>query len=178
MIDKGVFWLLYLCGQQERKGTVREFGMDIYTLLYLKWITSKNLLYGTGNSAQWHVAALMGEEFGGEWIHVCVWLSPFAAVPLKPSALLRGHIPQYEGVIFIWRRKRQHAPVFLPGESLGQRSLVGCSSWCCRVGLSDTHKKDFIRIYCIACPVGNCSSRETWLWYIQDLKFFLGLWVI
>ena len=101
----------------------------------------------------------MGEEFGGEWIHVCVWLSPFAAVPLKPSALLRGHIPQYEGVIFIWRRKQQHAPVFLPGESLGQRSLVGCSSWCCRVGLSDTHKKDFIRIYCIACPVGNCSSR-------------------
>ena len=20
----------------------------------------------------------MGEEFGGEWIHVCLWLSPFA----------------------------------------------------------------------------------------------------
>ena len=24
--------------------------------------------------------------------------------------------------------------VFLPGESYGQRSLVGCSPWCCRVG--------------------------------------------
>ena len=53
--------------------------MDMYTLLYLKWITSKDLLYSTGNVAQYYVAAWMGGEFGGEWIHVYVWLSPFAA---------------------------------------------------------------------------------------------------
>ena len=28
-----------------------------------------------------------------------------------------------------WRRKWQLTPVFLPGESHGQRSLVGCSPW-------------------------------------------------
>ena len=28
-----------------------------------------------------------------------------------------------------WRRKWQPAPVFLPGESHGRRSLVGCSPW-------------------------------------------------
>ena len=28
-----------------------------------------------------------------------------------------------------WRRKWQPAPVFLPGESQGQRSLVGCCLW-------------------------------------------------
>ena len=28
-----------------------------------------------------------------------------------------------------WRRKWQAAPVFLPGESRGQRSLVACSPW-------------------------------------------------
>ena len=28
-----------------------------------------------------------------------------------------------------WRRARQPIPVFLPGESLGQRSLVGYSPW-------------------------------------------------
>ena len=28
-----------------------------------------------------------------------------------------------------WRRKRQPTPVFLPGESQGQRSLVGCCLW-------------------------------------------------
>ena len=30
-----------------------------------------------------------------------------------------------------WRRKWQPTPVFLPGESHGQRSLVGCSPWGC-----------------------------------------------
>ena len=28
-----------------------------------------------------------------------------------------------------WRRKRQPTPVFLPGESQGRRSLVGCHLW-------------------------------------------------
>ena len=28
-----------------------------------------------------------------------------------------------------WRRKWQSTPVFLPGESHGQKSLVGCSPW-------------------------------------------------
>ena len=54
----------------------------MYTLLYLKWITNKDQLYTTGNPAQRSVAAWMGGEFGGEWIHVCVWLSP-SAVHLK-----------------------------------------------------------------------------------------------
>ena len=31
-----------------------------------------------------------------------------------------------------WRRKWQPTPVFLPGESYGQRSLVGYSPWGCR----------------------------------------------
>ena len=51
--------------------------MDMYTLLYLKWITNKDLLYSTGNSAQCYVAAWMGRGFVGEWIYV-LWLSPFA----------------------------------------------------------------------------------------------------
>ena len=58
--------------------------MDMYTLLYLKWITNKNLLYSTGNSAQCYVLAWMGGEFVGEWIHVYLRLSPFA-VDLKLS---------------------------------------------------------------------------------------------
>ena len=32
----------------------------------------------------------------------------------------------------LWRRKWQPIPVFLPGESHGQRSLVGYSSWGCK----------------------------------------------
>ena len=33
-----------------------------------------------------------------------------------------------------WRRKWQPTPVFLPGESQGQGSVVGCRLWGCRVG--------------------------------------------
>ena len=58
--------------------------MDMYTLLYLKWITNKDLLYSTWNSAQCYVAAWMGGEFGEEQIRVYVLLSPFT-VHLKLS---------------------------------------------------------------------------------------------
>ena len=51
---------------------VREFGIDRNTLLYLKWITNNVLLYSTGDCVQCYVAAWMGGEFGGGWIHVCV----------------------------------------------------------------------------------------------------------
>ena len=50
---------------------------QVYTV-YLKWITNKDLLQGTGNSAQCYVAVWMGGELRGEWIHVYVRLSPFA----------------------------------------------------------------------------------------------------
>ena len=53
-------------------------------LLYLKWLTNKNLLYSTENFAQCYVAAWIGGEFGEEWIHVYVQLSPFT-VHLKLS---------------------------------------------------------------------------------------------
>ena len=37
------------------EGSDREFVIDMYTLLYLKWITTKDLLYSTENSAQYYV---------------------------------------------------------------------------------------------------------------------------
>ena len=53
------------------------FGKVMYTLLHLQWITNKDLLYSTRNSAQCYVPDWMGWGFGGEWIHVYVWLSSF-----------------------------------------------------------------------------------------------------
>ena len=53
-------------------GIVSEFGMDMYTLSYLKWVTTKDLLYSTGNSAQCYVAAQMGEELGKNG-YVCTY---------------------------------------------------------------------------------------------------------
>ena len=70
----------------------REFGIDMYTLLYLKWITNKDLLYSTGNSVQCYVAAWMGGEFGGEWIHVYMAES-LCPAPETITTLLIGYTP-------------------------------------------------------------------------------------
>ena len=58
------------------EGIVREFGMDTYTLLYLKWITNKKLLYSTQNSVQCCVATWIGEEFGGR-MDTCICRGEF-----------------------------------------------------------------------------------------------------
>ena len=39
-----------------------EIGIDIYWLLYIKQITSKNLLHSTGNSTQYCALTYMGKE--------------------------------------------------------------------------------------------------------------------
>ena len=62
------------------KVTIRGFGVDMYTLLYLKWIINKDLQDSTENSAQCYMATQMGGEFGGEWIHVCVSQHCYLAV--------------------------------------------------------------------------------------------------
>ena len=56
------------------------------------------------------VAAWVGGEFGGEWIHVYVWLSPFA-FHLKPSqhCLLIGYTPTQKD------KKNKLAILFLLG---------------------------------------------------------------
>ena len=75
------------------EGAVREPGVDMDTLLDLTWRASKDLLSSTGDSAQCHVAAWMGGEFGGEGIHVYVWLSSFA-VHLRLSQHCQSTVPQ------------------------------------------------------------------------------------
>ena len=48
----------------------------------------------------------------------------------KGSAYNAGNLGLIPGLgKFPWRRKWQPTPVFLPGESHGQRRLMGCSPW-------------------------------------------------
>ena len=46
-------------GKDAGEGIIRESGTDIYTLLYLKWITYRNLLCRAGSSAQCYVTVGM-----------------------------------------------------------------------------------------------------------------------
>ena len=63
------------------------------------------------------------------------WKIPWTEEPgrLQSMGLLRvGHDSVTSLSLFTfmhWRRKGQPTPVFLPGESQGWRSLVGCRLW-------------------------------------------------
>ena len=46
--------------------------MDMYTLLHVKWMTNKDLLHSTRDSAQCYVAAWMGGVWGK--IDTRVWM--------------------------------------------------------------------------------------------------------
>ena len=66
-----------------------------------------------------------------------------------------------------WRRKWQPTPVFLPGESQGRRSLVGCRLW----GRTESDTTEatqqqqqdldiYLLTYFLALPLG--------LWYLSS----------
>ena len=63
------------------------------------------------------------------------WKIPWTVEPGRlqsMESLIVGHDRATSLSLFTfmhWRRKWQPTPVFLPGESLGQGSLVGCCLW-------------------------------------------------
>ena len=76
-------------GYQEERVDRRdgEFGIYMYTLLYLKWITNKDLLYSTWNSIQCYVAAWMGGS-SGENGYMYMYVS------ILPQTLLPSMLPR------------------------------------------------------------------------------------
>ena len=71
--------------------------MDMYTWIHVymvkmdTWITSKDLLYSTGNSAQYYVVAWMGGEFGGR-MDTCVCITEsLCCLPETITTLLIGY---------------------------------------------------------------------------------------
>ena len=52
----------------------------MYTPLYLRWKTNKDLLYSTGNSAQCYVTAWMGGKFGGR-MDICIGMAESLCCP-------------------------------------------------------------------------------------------------
>ena len=43
-------------------GIIQEAGINIYTLVYIKQIINKDLLYSTGNSTQYFIVTYMGKK--------------------------------------------------------------------------------------------------------------------
>ena len=54
-----------------------EIGIDIYTLLFIKQITNKDLLYSAGNSTQYSVMAYMEKESNNsnnKRVDICIYI--------------------------------------------------------------------------------------------------------
>ena len=78
-----------------------------------------------------------------------MWLlkSTMAQMVKNLPAKQETQIQSLEGLEIPWRRKWLPTPLFLPGKSYGQRSLVDYSSWGCKeldtteaTNMQDTHK--------------------------------------
>ena len=86
-------------------GRDREFGKVIYTLLYLKWTTNKDLLDSAWNSAQDYVSAWMRGKSRGEWTRVCV-AEPVCSSPETITTLLIGCTPMQSKKFQVWGEKK------------------------------------------------------------------------
>ena len=65
-------------GERRRGGMNWEVGIVICTLLYVKWIITRDVLCSTGNYAQYSVITCIGKESEREWMYEYVWLNHFA----------------------------------------------------------------------------------------------------
>ena len=68
-------------------------GIDVYTLLYIKYIGNKDLLHITVWYTQYYVITYMGKESEKEWTYVDVKQIYFA-INLKLTQLSKSTIPQ------------------------------------------------------------------------------------
>ena len=78
-------------------------------------------IVGEGNGTPLQYSCLENPMDGGAW---------WAAV--HGVAKSQTWLSDFTFTFMHWRRKWQPTPVFLPGESQGQGSLVGCCLWGCR----------------------------------------------
>ena len=65
------------------------------------------------------------------WFPSSPWASHIAQSVKRPPAMQEAWV-QFQVWKISWRRKWQPTPVFLPGESHGQRSLAAYCSWDCK----------------------------------------------
>ena len=66
---------------------------------------------------------------------ILAWKIPWAEEPGRLQSIGSGRVGHDRAtslslfIFMLWSRKWQPTPVFLPGESQGQWSLVGCRLW-------------------------------------------------
>ena len=87
-------------------------------LLGRKVMTNLDRIFGEGNGIPLQYSCLENPIDGGAWKAV-----------VHGIAEGRTRLSDFTFTFMHWRRKWQPTPVFLPGESQGRGSLVGCRLW-------------------------------------------------
>ena len=102
------------------------------------------------------------------------WLSNWTEHPL-----LTSNVTSLSLFTFIrWRRKWQPTPVFLPGESQGQGSLVGCRLWGCTESDTTEVTKQQQQQQCHhSTKLINFKCLRLFLLYILAPLIFLFRWL-
>ena len=104
-------------GYQRRGGICQEPGLNVYTLLYIKHVTSEDLSYNTGNYTQYQVQTNKGRESD---TYTCMyniteslWCSPETKGHCKSTRLQQG-LPRW-----LPMQKTQEMQVRSPGVGNG-----------------------------------------------------------
>ena len=84
------------------------------------YLNKSQVVLGEGNGTSLHYSCLENPMDGGAWQ---------AAVHGVAKSQTRRVTSLLLFIVLYWRRKWQPSPVFLPGESQGRGSLVGCCLW-------------------------------------------------
>ena len=106
---------------------------------------------------------------------ILAWKIPWAAEPgrLQSMGLLRvGHDWATSLLLFTfmhWRRKWKPTPVFLPGKSHGQWSLVGYCPWGHKESDTNEWREDQIRLP-VDCSAEKKKYRKKWHDIFKKLK--------
>ena len=95
---------------------VREFGVDMVTRLYLKWIANKDLLCSRGNSAECYVAVWMAEEWiwGRTDTSICM-VGSLCCPPKTITTLLIDYTP-IQNKKFKKNRERENMCLYKKGK--------------------------------------------------------------
>ena len=86
----------------------------MYALLYVKWTTSKDLPWSTGNFSQCYGAVWVEGESGREWINALVMVESLRCLPETITTLSIHYTPKQNWKVKKIKKKIEVNPVIVP----------------------------------------------------------------